>query len=251
MRHLLCVAALCCFWFPLKGIVVEESASANALGGITMLSHSVSDYALSPIIGRTGISFSYHRPFSIEDTTVYGIHNAVNFGSIVVSTGMNYLQHSDIRSQDNYLGFSLNLSNFALGYTQHLHYAKISTNDSYYEWDADVALSLWKKQYATEIRYVRMGSIDPQLHLGASTEVAPGISFAGSYVYAPHGDSSYRAASSYKVANLITFQSSWQSEPPRLGFGVKFTLGYAELMYAVRTHPELNLSHGIDLGLRW
>ncbi|MDZ4181753.1 MAG: hypothetical protein U1B83_02665, partial [Candidatus Cloacimonadaceae bacterium] len=193
MRHLLSMAAFCCLAFPLMGLVTEESASANALGGVTMLSQSVSDYALSPIIGRTGISFSYHRPFSMADGTVYGIHNAAHIGSLIISTGMNYLEHSDIRSQDNYLGASLNLRHLALGYTQHLHYDKVGEDASYYDWDSDVALGFWSDQYGTEIRYIRMGSDDPQLHIGGSTTLSPGIVFASSYVYAPYGVSSYRA----------------------------------------------------------
>ena len=48
----------------LFSVTTENSASANALSGITMLSASPADYTLSPVIGESGICFSWHQPLA-------------------------------------------------------------------------------------------------------------------------------------------------------------------------------------------
>ncbi len=240
---LLCLA-------PLSALIGEYSASANALNGITMLSQSVADHAISPIVFANGVVFSRHSPFGLGETTYYGWHNAVPTGLMQVSTGINYLAHPDYRWQDQYLSLRLGGTAFALGATQHLFYEKIG-DKSWYTWDNDLALSFMQDGYGTEIRWLHLRGKDTALVLSAQTAFSDDSSLCSSYTYREDGPDCYGVASSYEIAEVLLLQTSWQSEPARFGIGCKFIIGTFELMYSLRTHPELDLTHSIDIGSLW
>ncbi|OQB88613.1 MAG: hypothetical protein BWX83_01313 [Candidatus Cloacimonetes bacterium ADurb.Bin117] len=98
---------------------------------------------------------------------------------------------------------------------------------------------------------MRIGKEDTELHLSVSTKIVTGIQAASSYVYSPGGPDGYRLATSIEVTDNLLLQSSWQSSPNRFGAGLKFQLKGWDLMYAIRTHPDLRLSHSLDLGYTW
>lgn len=240
---LLCLA-------PLQALLSEYSASANALNGITMLSQSVADHALSPIIITDGFSVSRCSPFGLSETTYYGLHSALPLGAVKVATGINYLAHPDYRWQDQYLALQLGNPTLALGATQHLFYEKIG-NPSYYTWDNDLAISLLKNGYGAELRWLHLRGEDSALVLSAKTEFSSAASVCSSYTWRKNEADAYGVASSYQIAPILLLQTSWQSEPARFGLGCKFIIGSWELMYSLRTHPELDLTHSIDIGSSW
>lgn len=228
----------------------EYSASAAALSGVTMLSESVSDFSISPVITRCGFSASWQRPFGISDATTYGLHNAVPLAPFIMATGINYLSHPDYRWQDQYLSLELAGGGFALGATEHLIYEKIGDH-SWYTWDNDLGLRWESGDYGTEIRYLHCRGADAALVLSALTDFGGGTTVCSSYTWRKDAEDSYAVATSCELVPGFLLQSSWQSEPARFGLGCKFRLDRWELMYSLRTHPELDLTHSVDLGVAW
>lgn len=231
--------------------LTEESASANALSGITFLSDNVADRYLSPIICSTGVDFSYHYPFGDTDAGVIGFHNAFRYGIVNTAVGFSLLSHPDYRWQDQYLSLNIGSPELALGYTQHLLFERIGEDDAYYTWSGDVGLGFQGDIYGTEIRYIRMGTSDAQLHLTASTRIAEDVMVATDYVYSKRYRDSIRCATSYDIAGVLRLSTSWQDEPPRFGFGIGLRLAHGNITYAVRSHPRLDLSHCFDIGFSW
>lgn len=244
------VVLLCLFITPIKAVLTEYSASANALSGLSILSGSVSDFYLSPLVNSSGICATWNKPFGNAETSVYGLHNAFYVGKIMVATGINYLNHPDYRWQDEYLSLSLNYSSLALGATQHLVYDKIG-DESWFAWDNDFGLSISSKQASTELRYLRSRSADAQLILSVSQKLNEYSTVASAYTWHKGEPGTYAFASSYQIAKPLLLQCSWQSEPARFGAGMKVVAGKFALMYAVRTHSELSMSHCLDLEATW
>lgn len=239
------------FWcVTLAAVLTENSASANALSGITLLSESVSDFYLSPILGSTGICATWYKPFGNTDTAIYGLHSAFLMRNVIVATGINYLDHQDYRWQDEYLSLSLNYSSLALGASQHLVYEKIG-EDSWYKWDNDYGAKISSKTAAAELRYLRARSDDASLVLSASTQLNTSSSVCSAYTWRKRDKGSYAFATSYQIASPLVLQSSWQSEPARFGMGLKVIMGKLALMYGIRSHPELSLTHCLDLEATW
>jgi hypothetical protein len=243
-----------CLWLSaasVSAVITEDSASASALSGVTLLSGSVSDFALSPTIPATGASFSYHLPFSMTRGGVYALNTASFAGPCILSGGAGFIEEENYRLQDFHLGAAYHYETLSAGYTQHLIYERISTNDSWFTWASDVALSYRGEDYGSEIKWLHIGQQDAQIHFTASRGVIDGVICSGTYVYAPHEDDRYVFATSCELGGLFTLQSSWQNDPARFGIGLKFIFRSGEIMYAVRTHPELSLSHSLDIGFRW
>jgi hypothetical protein len=243
-----------CLWLSaasVSALITEDSASSSALSGITLLSNSVSDFALSPTIPATGASFSYHLPFSMPQGGVYSLNTASRAGDFILSGGACFIEEADYRWQDFHLGAAYHYENLSAGCTQHLIYEWISTDNSWFTWASDIALSYRGEDYGSEIKWLHIGQQDAQIHFTASRGVIDGVTCSGTYVYAPHEDDRYVFATSCNLVDFLTLQSSWQNDPSRFGIGLKFIFRSGEIMYAVRTHPELSLSHSLDIGFRW
>lgn len=244
-----CFLMLFLFSAMLHGLLTEYSASANSLSGITLLSTTNADYILSPVMATTGFSSSYHKPFGDGDSSIYGLHTAFSNANFIIAGGLAYLSHPDYRWQDEYLCLSYNVGGFTLGATQHLMYEKIAEN-SWYNWDNDFGLAYRGDEVATELRYLRVRGDDAAFILSASRKI--GVStICTSYTWRKSEANSYAVGTSTVLAAPLLLQSSWQSEPARFGLGLKFYIGGIDLMYGIRTHPELNLSHSLDLGYSW
>ena len=226
------------------------SASATALGEITQLSDSPADYALSPLIAETGCCVSYLKPFSLADTGVYGVHTAFAKNPFRFATGMLYLDHTGYRWQNGYLCLALASAGWKVGLTQHLVYERIS-QESWFTWDNDYALGYENKAYGMELRYNNAHSSDAAFSLTGSTRLDPSAKMASTLTWQNGEPLYYALASVYQIAKPLAFQTSYQSEPSRFGCGIKIAVEGYRLQYAVQTHPELSLSHAVDLGFSW
>lgn len=227
-----------------------SSASASALNGIILLSDNPADFALSPLLGVSGFSASWQRPFGLSGTDLLGLHSAFGKGIINYATGLVYLANQNYRWQDEYLALGVNLGGLKAGATQHLIYEKIE-KDSWFTWDNDFALAAESGDYATEIRYNNARSADATLTLSAASGLQKAASFCSAYTWKKGSRGSYSVASVFRVAEPLQLQCSWQSDPGRFGFGILVLVGRIKLNYAVQTHPELNLTHSLDLGSAW
>jgi hypothetical protein len=246
----LLIFILLCGCSFLSCITTENSASANALSGITILSVSPADFSLSPVVGKSGICFSWHQPFGVKDISVYGFHSAFPLKPLIIATGIDYLAHPDYRLQDEYLALSASFSAFSIGATQHLLYEKIE-DQVWFTWKSDFAIAYKEKNFAGEIRCNDLGSSHKALTLSAAITAAENTTFASAYSFKQEEKDSYALATSFAVAKPFLIQCSWQSVPARFGLGLKMLTGNWNLMYAVRTHTELGLTHLVDLGYAW
>lgn len=250
MRH----AALLLFllvWIGMAAVVTENSASSAALNGLVMLSHNVSDYHLTPVIGNTGVSSSFVNRFGSSNGNVFGITGAENLGFLFMAAGINFTSTENYRWQDQFLSASLVYHEMGIGYTQHFLYEKTGDAPGEHGLAYDLAIKAVSGGYGTEMRAVRMNSPDRQLHLTTSAELYPGIDTATSYVWQKNAPGYFITATSYEIIPELEFRFSWQSEPSRFGAGLSFQLDRIYVGYGIRSHPELNLSHSVDIGFQW
>jgi len=60
-------------------------------------------------------------------------------------------------------------------------------------------------------------------------------------------DFSFKFAGRYDILRQLSLISSYQFEPNRIGMGAVFNLYKFNLVYSVRTHQYLDLTHYISL----
>ena len=246
---ILCLCLM--IWFPAKAVVIENSATASALNGLVMLSDNVSDYSLTPVIGNTGLSSSFTNHYRSGNGNVFGLHGAENLGPLFLAAGISFTSTEHYRWQDQYVSGSLVYYGMGIGYTQHFLFERTGDASGYHSMAGDLAFVAENGGYGTELRAVRMNSPDRQIHLTSLAEPYPGVRFATSYVWQKDGFGYFVTASTYDILDELQFQFSWQSEPSRFGAGITIHVEEINIGYGVRTHPDLNLSHSVDIGFSW
>ncbi|MEF3694199.1 MAG: hypothetical protein V3576_02515, partial [Candidatus Cloacimonadota bacterium] len=87
MKSALCLLTLLLF-AGLNAVLVEPTASLNALNGVTVLSDNVGDYAFSPVIAARGISSSFCNNFSNSNANLYSLAAAEKIGYFFVASGI-------------------------------------------------------------------------------------------------------------------------------------------------------------------
>ena len=229
----------------------EDNASAAALAGITSLSDSPSSLTLSPLVWGNGTVFGYHLPFGDSQSQVWGFHTGSDVPLGHAGFGVNWLNHPHYQHRDYYVCYALGDESLALGYTQHLVWEGFSTGEAYLGWQSDMALGGSYNEYGAEFRWLRIGKGDAQIHISAIYQPYEHTKIASAYVYQPRGRDSFRSACTVEVAKMMTILSSWQSEPSRFGIGIRLNPGAGNITYAIRTHPELALSHFKEVGFSW
>ena len=240
-----------CLAAPLPGLVTEDTAAANALSGITLISEETGAFQLSPLVDACGISHSYCLPFGMAEVGVYGLNTAVDLKPVTLMFGSSYLDQGDYRWQDLRLGAALGLGNWRIGLAGHLEYEVFSTLQSYHAFSPDLAVGWRKNGWGAELRGLRVGDDGAQYQISASSQVSPELEAAAAWVHQPAGPDMARAATAFRLGKHLKLLSSWQNEPARFGAGIALRYGAGEIAYAVRTHTELSLTHCLDLGFRW
>ncbi|NLN85950.1 MAG: hypothetical protein GX135_07645 [Candidatus Cloacimonetes bacterium] len=250
MRHLI-LGCLLLLTLPLNALLPQNTASANALAGITLLSQSVADRQHTPALPFTGLAISASVPFSDGPSTAVSLEAAQNFDFLNLGVGATHSGDYDYNSQDFRLGLALCFGDFVAGFSQHLFLERAGDISSHQSWNSDLGLAYRGAGYGYEARVLNLAKPEQELHLNVSTKILDGVKAGAGYVYSSNGDGGYRFATSIDLGENLLLQSSWQNNPSRFGAGLKFKLKDWDLMYSIRTHSALKLSHSLDLGYIW
>lgn len=246
------LALACLFIWHLPGVLsgLECSASANALNGIVSISESVADHNLSPLIGSSGLEISYYTPFSISEIQTFGLYSAYRGNHSIVTSGISYLMHDDYKWQDTFVGISLHGESFSVGATQHLSLDYIRDSGTEYDLSTDIGGRIrsdiayvdvvWQRGFSDNAKYCASLSANPMKGSVVSTAYTWG-----------KNDCIYGVAAKHRISPALQILSSWQNNPARLGLGIELKLSRIKILYGIRTHPELDMSHAIDLGYEW
>lgn len=247
----LCLVVLLSFFCSLNAVLVEPTASLNALNGVTTLSNNAGDYSFSPVIASRGISSSFCNNFGNSAANLYSLVGAERIGYFYVASGLSLQSTEGFRWQDHFVSLSMAAENFALGVSPHLTYQSTGDNAGRYDWSWDAAFRGEVNGYGTEVRLLRMDSEDREVHLTAYERVNELFTVATTYIWGIGTRGYVRSAATMRVIPELEFQSSWQSDPSRLGAGIRVYLNDLKFGYSVRTHDDLDLTHSLDLGFNW
>lgn len=227
------------------------SASANALGGLSLLSDSVADANISPVSLATGLNSYYYRPFNTPGIAIYGINSAISRKYLHIALGNSYLYHKDYTRHNPYLNINVQHSGLCLGGTGHLLYDSIQDRDGEYEYCYDLGMAYRLDRYAAELKALRIGSEDKQYSISLRHSLTQDVNAALAYVMQDEFADYLLAGIKTDISDHISLTASWQNKPSRFGSGLTVGLDRLSISYSIRTHPELNYSHAFGLELAW
>lgn len=239
------------FSVPLCASVGENSAMANALSGITLLSDSVADMAISPVMAIEGLGTFYNRPYNSSELTILGLHNAVGKKSFILGVGTTYLHHKDYVKHEPYLNINYRFHGLRVGATGHMLYDSVQGNDGEFDFSYDLGAAYNRGDYGLEVKLLRGDNDAEQLAFGMKGSLSPEVCTAVGYVVEKNYDDYFRFGIAAELHEYISLFGSWQNEPNRFGMGVQLNLDSWSLMYSVRTHTSLDPTHAISLDIYW
>nr|MDK2851294.1 hypothetical protein [Candidatus Cloacimonadota bacterium] len=228
-----------------------NSATANALSGLSILSESVADYAYSPVLGKTGISSNYHRPFNTSGIDILGLHSAISEGNFIFAIGTSYLHHEDYCQQNPYLNINYRFKHFRIGASGHLFYDAIEDEDGEYEFSYDIGLAYNFGDYQTALQLLQKGYVDERLNLSFRALLDRQVSVATGYQIPKEGKNYLMIGIRAELNDYFVILSSWQSLQNRFGAGLSLKVAQWTLNYGIRSHPDLDYSHAISLDYSW
>ena len=239
------LAALC-----LSATVEEFSATGNALNGITLLSDSVADMNISPLMKINGLATTYQRPFNSSEIAILGLHNSAQKDKFTFGGGIVYKHHSDYEWLNPYLNVCYEFHGLTAGATGHAMFSSID-GDSESTWTYDLGLGYTRKDYGWEAKVLRVNTSDEQYSLTMKADISKDVYTALSYVYEPDGKDFVRTGVTTELNKYLALFGSWQNEPNRFGAGARFSVDRWSLLYSLRTHPQLDLTHAISVDIYW
>jgi len=242
---------LSCFFLlgVLSAQIVEYSPSANALSGISLLSDSVSDIRLSPVMAKGGIASYYHRLFNIPDITVFGFTTAARLKHLTLAGGSSYLNHPDYNAHNPYFNLCYSIHGLSLGTTGHLEYDSVKDAGARYLFCWDLGAAYTTNFFAAEFKTLRINTSDARKSLSLKLNLNEDISTAVALVHDDGVGYSYRVGTNTALHEYLNLFSSWQNDPHRFGLGLCLNLESWCITYSIRSHPQLDLSHSLGLEL--
>jgi hypothetical protein len=236
---------------PLLAFCISCSAAGTALGGLSIISDSVADCAISPVLQTSGLSFSYHRPFSVPGINVFSVHNALSRHDLHFALGSTYLHHQDYTLHNPYLNLNYSYQGICLGATGHLLYDAIQDSDAEYSFCYDLGLGYEQQSFAAELKMLRLTHDEEEASLSLMGQLGPDLQAALGYFYSKNYQDNFRVGVNTELNQFLSLYGSWQNEDSRFGLGFKVKVESLSLIYAVRTHPKLDPSQAISLELSW
>ncbi|MBM4404057.1 MAG: hypothetical protein FJ042_06725 [Candidatus Cloacimonetes bacterium] len=230
-------------------ILSDLTPAATALNGLTLLCESPTDNLANPVTAATGSTTHYINPFSLNKVSVYGLHTAQWIYLVKTAAGTVYLHSSDYKLTDYYVNFAFFMSDITIGYTHHFIFHEVE-EDIDYESGDDFALRYDFDTGMAETIH-RISKDEKEWLINALWRVFDDLDIAGGIRLEGGKVDCYRIGYNFQFEEVMSFLTSWQSDPSRFGFGVKLCWEDSDFTYAVRTHNELKLTHAVEFGYRW
>ena len=233
---------------------LPQSAIHNATNNLNLIYPTPSSMSMNPAICLPGMETSSTYLFNMEELPKYDLHLVIPWGKCCFHLGDTYLDH-EFYSEDNaVLGFNYSSHYLTAGFNVRLLSSKVkgykdtgsTVIDGGLKWSNSNVSSALAIRNITQSEYE--GSILPIVYLWEScyqitkcSRISFGLEKENDF------DFSFKFAGRYDILHQLSLISSYQFEPNRIGIGVVFNLFKFTLVYSVRTHQYLDLTHYISL----
>ncbi len=234
---------------------LDKSAIHNATSGIALIYDSPSATSINPALCNPGIETSATYLFGLKELPYYNLHSAYKIKSFGLYLGNFYLDHEFYK--ENILNFALNyqLSNLSCGLSLRYLSNKVENyhNDSSIIFDLGLTWKINNISSALAVKNISQSTFIeeklPTVYLYEScyqvtdkSKIAVGLEKEDDFNFC------FKLAARYDIFKLMSILSSYQFNPDRIGVGMVFNVFKFSIVYSVRTHQYLDLSHYISVG---
>ncbi|MCK4312013.1 MAG: hypothetical protein KAW88_04695 [Candidatus Cloacimonetes bacterium] len=231
------------------------SAIQNATSSLVLIYPSPSSSAVNPALHCSGVETSATYLFGIKDIPFYNFHSGLIYKDFGFYLGNSIIEHPLYKESSSNLGLSYKHRFYSIGLGLRYLYNKVENYHKDSSLIVDWGFS-WKNKNITtglSIRNVSQSSFLeaklPVVYLWeTSFEISKDSRFALGFEKEDGFDFSFKFASRYDIFKMMSILASYQYEPDRLGIGIVFNISKMNVVYSIRTHQYLDLTHYISVG---
>ena len=233
---------------------IPQSAVHNAVSGLSLIFSSPATAAVNPANISSGLETSATYLFNLRELPVYNLHFGYQFGSFGIHMGNSFLNHKLYR--ENLLEFTAayRWKSFAAGFG--INRLSVAVTD--YESEAaikfDAGFLYENRKFTTGFSVLNVLQTKCEnellpvvinwescLKVSAKGKLAIGFEKENGFDFA------FKFAARYDFFKSFSLLTGYQYNPARLGVGAVFGIGEFHLIYSVRTHQYLDLTHYISV----
>lgn len=237
---------------------LESLPSCNPMllgtSGLTVLIDDPSAASINPAVGLNGLSTSTSYPYSLSAIRNYEIASIVDHNNSGVIASWQALEETDYKRQDYHFGLRYGNRLLRLGLGYKTLYDEIPGVNSAREeiLTSGVRIKLWNtlvdfgKEFCVSSdcdNHVASNTVRFALGHKLNEHSTIGAGFSSS----DRQSTEYTFGGKFEVFDNLSALASWSSQPGSFGLGGVFSVGWVNLAYAVKTHPELQWTHSIGL----
>jgi len=233
---------------------LPASAIHNATNNLNLVYITPSSMSMNPAIGKSGLETSATYLFNLEDLPKYNVHFVYLFNKWLLHFGNSYLAHEFYKENNAMIGVNYCYKSFTIGTNLRFVNTDVEgfNNSRTVLFDSGLMWNQGPVSTAFAIRNVTQSGFDsiifPVVFLWESCcKVTDKGRFSFGLEKEDDFDFSLKASGSYDLFPILTLLTSYQYEPDRIGFGLVFKVAKLKLIYSVRTHQYIGLTHYISI----
>jgi hypothetical protein len=253
----LTIALLCLLHFSLAAIDLNLplSATQNATNGLVLTNITTSVTAIQPALIKPGIETSVTYLYSLRELPYYFLHSAYQFGKLGCYFGNSHLAHDLYTENQSYLAVNYRFKDLSFGLQTRYLYNKVANYSTLSKllYDAGISYSFAKYTLAFAVKNLTQstnyGMDLPSFFVWeANYSIHDRASLSVGIEKQIHYDFLYRLAAYYQIVPFFSLLTSYQYAPQRIGAGAVINYDKWNVVYSIRTHQHLDLTHFISLG---
>ena len=246
------------FLFPIALFSIDlnlpVSAIQNAANGLALPIQYASITAIHPALENSGVETGVTYLYSITDLPYYLIHINYRWKNMGFYFGNERIQHPLYKENQTHFAMNYHYRNLHFGLQTRYLNNEVKNYDkcSIFVIDAGIAYNSNKFLSTFSLKNIFQSNLynlslpvfyvyEIKYDLFEKSSLFLGIEKQESY------DFIFRGASTYQLFPFFSLLTSYQYEPQRIGFGIDVSLEKWAVIYSVRTHQYLKLTHYISV----
>lgn len=259
MKKILLILNLLFFPFLAFSAFLQLSPSAKlaAVSNISTLDESASSIFYNPAVFNKNfsISSSYFVPFSLPDLTYLNGIIGYKCGKLHFAFGMQQFGNEIYKEQTGILATNIDISqNLTLGLNYRFLFNKVFTmqDKTASQFDVGMLTSTGKFQFFSSFLNIGFSKIgnDPlpqESRIGVSCQIYENLKTGICFVKELDYPFSFHFGVNYHPTKMFGILSGLQTEPDRFSAGLEFNIQKIQIIYGIKTHQYLDLTHYITI----
>ncbi|MCD4817466.1 MAG: hypothetical protein K8S23_02095 [Candidatus Cloacimonetes bacterium] len=232
---------------------LPASALQNATNGLILTKIMPSSVIQNPAVIKTGIETSISYLYNLSELPYYNFSSGFRFKKFTISLNSNLLNHQFYKENIASLGVNYQVKNITMGISSRFLYNSVENYHSFSKFVFDAGVLYERGEVSTAFAMKNITQTDffdtplpifflweSNYKISQASNISIGLEKQQDFYF------SFKMATIYTFFDVFSLISSYQYNPERLGAGALIKIKNYEIIYSIRSHKYLSLTHYIS-----